>query len=404
MTSASFPRGRKPTPVITPATTAVSAGAKANVIKPVVSKKRKQQDEVDEGHAGPNIQQQEDDNLSNADALFGKKGLAKTSGNGKTIQGTQKKKQKTTISTKKQRTTTTEAETSSKAKMAAVVTFKNLKKGVLLLGSIRQVNETELLVSLPNKLNGVVSIEQTSDEMYQQIAQAKANKKTIESLELVPLNELFQVGQFVSCIVLDTSKETKGKKIHLSLRSSLLHSELTPLSITKGMTIYGSISSLEDHGAIVNLGIRGMNAFVPQKEIATMDITSKQGQQMLFTVLSVNTHTLTATLTPERSQVVKNVTRGDFFTLKTLYPGMLLNVRVEEVLSNGLSVNFLTFFHGTVEQNHMSTPCQAGWSEIYKKSMKGRARIISIDRLAKTINLSMAPHIVHLQIPEFTLV
>jgi rRNA biogenesis protein RRP5 len=288
--------------------------------------------------------------------------------------------------------------------MAAVVTFKNLKKGVLLLGSIRQVNETELLVSLPNKLNGVVSIEQTSDEMYQQIAQAKANKKTIESLELVPLNELFQVGQFVSCIVLDTSKETKGKKIHLSLRSSLLHSELTPLSITKGMTIYGSISSLEDHGAIVNLGIRGMNAFVPQKEIATMDITSKQGQQMLFTVLSVNTHTLTATLTPERSQVVKNVTRGDFFTLKTLYPGMLLNVRVEEVLSNGLSVNFLTFFHGTVEQNHMSTPCQAGWSEIYKKSMKGRARIISIDRLAKTINLSMAPHIVHLQIPEFTLV
>jgi hypothetical protein len=91
MTSASFPRGRKPTPVITPATTAVSAGAKANVIKPVVSKKRKQQDEVDEGHAGPNIQQQEDDNLSNADALFGKKGLAKTSGNGKAIEGTQKK-------------------------------------------------------------------------------------------------------------------------------------------------------------------------------------------------------------------------------------------------------------------------------------------------------------------------
>ncbi|RHY33194.1 hypothetical protein DYB32_003128 [Aphanomyces invadans] len=87
--------------------------------------------------------------------------------------------------------------------------------------------------------------------------------------------------------------------------------------------------------------------------------------------------------------------------MSTLSLGMLLNVKVEDVLANGLQVNFLTFFSGTVEFNHMSNPCQKEWAAAYSKGLKGRARIVAIDAATKAVMLSMAPHIVYLQAPEF---
>ncbi|CAH0480758.1 unnamed protein product [Peronospora belbahrii] len=125
-----------------------------------------------------------------------------------------------------------------------------------------------------------------------------------------------------------------------------------------------------------------------------------RGQHLLVSVLSMNKHTNTATVTIDRNQVLKAVTRGDSFTLKQLLPGMLLNVRIEDVLENGLSVTFLTFFTATVEQNHMSLLRERGWEESYRKGMKARARIVTIDYVAKQITLSMAPHVVHLQVPQ----
>ncbi|GMF10301.1 unnamed protein product [Phytophthora lilii] len=312
------------------------------------------------------------------EALFGKRGLAAAAAQ------PQKKKAKTAP-----RKADKAADEPTAAK-AALLSFKTLRKGMLLLGCVRQVTDgQDLLLSLPNKLSGTVALAECSDEFH---APATAGDEPRPQL-----SQLFSVGQFVPCVVLATSKADKHKQIHLSLRTSLLHTELSPASLVKGAALHATVSSVEDHGAIVNLGIRGVHAFVPRKELAAPVLP---GQHLLVSVLSMNTHTNMATVTVDRSQVVKAVTRGDSFTLKQLVPGMLLNVRVEDVLENGLSVTFLTYFTATVEQNHMSLPCERGWEESYRKGMKARARIMSIDYIAKQITLSMAPHVVHLQVPE----
>ncbi|KAE9051353.1 hypothetical protein PR001_g1533 [Phytophthora rubi] len=284
---------------------------------------------------------------------------------------------------------------------AALLSFKTLRKGMLLLGCVRQVTDgQDLMISLPNKLNGTVALAECSDEFHEFLAgqqQKRPRPDDDEQEQLPALSSVFKVGQFVPCVVLATSKADKRKQIHLSLRTSLLHAELGVASLTKGASLHATVSSVEDHGAIVNLGIRGVHAFVPRKELETPVL---KGQHLLVSVLSMNAHTNTATVTIDRSQVVKAVTRGDSFTLKQLVPGMLLNVRVEDVLENGLSVTFLTFFTATVEQNHMSLPCERGWEETFRKGMKARARIMSIDYIGKQITLSMAPHVVHLQVPD----
>ncbi|KAG7397469.1 hypothetical protein PHYBOEH_000689 [Phytophthora boehmeriae] len=330
------------------------------------------------------------------ESLFGKRGLAATAAT-EEQQPKHKKAKKTVAKQDKS------AADDLKAAKATLLTFKSLRKGMLLLGCVRQVADGQsLMISLPNKLNGTVALDECSDEFHsfiqQQIKQKKAKTEQDQEQEQLPaLSAIFHVGQFVPCVVLATGKADKHKQIHLSLRTSLLHAELSPSTLAKGTALHATVSSVEDHGAIVNLGIRGVNAFVPRKELSD---PVQKGQHMLVNVLSMNTHTSTATVTPDRSQVVKAVTRGDSFTLKQLVPGMLLNIRVEDVLENGLSVTFLTFFSATVEQNHMSLPCQQGWETSYRKGLKGRARIVSIDYISKQITLSMAPHIVHLQVPE----
>ncbi|OWZ22253.1 RRNA biogenesis protein rrp5 [Phytophthora megakarya] len=319
---------------------------------------------------------------SAADALFGKRGLAAVAA----AEEQPKKKAKKTA-----KRDTSSAKDEVQAAKATQLNFKALRKGMLLLGCVRHVVDgQDLMLSLPNKLNGTVALSECSDEFHEALKQQTQH-------ELPTLSAIFSVGQFVPCVVLTTSKADKHKQIHLSLRTTLLHAELSPSSIHKGTALHATVSSVEDHGAIVNVGIRGVHAFVPRKELTAPVL---KGQHFLVSVLSMNTHTNTATVTIDRSQVVKAVTRGDSFTLKQLVPGMLLNVRVEDVLENGLSVTFLTFFTATVEQNHMSLPCERGWQESYRKGMKGRARIMSIDYIAKEVTVSMAPHVVHLQVPE----
>ncbi|TYZ63090.1 hypothetical protein PybrP1_002620 [[Pythium] brassicae (nom. inval.)] len=398
MTSAtqSFPRGKKPpaTPVHAP----VSAG-----ISSTASKAKKRKLDV------PSLAVDEDADAG-ADALFGKRAAEaaeKKSKAAAAAAAAKPKKRKTASDAQRKTDDVQQKDRKSDATVAAAVTFKTLHKGVLLLGCVRQVADGELLVSLPNKLNGVVAAAECSDEFFahhqkqqakqQQQKKKKASGGDVDSDEDLPaLSALFRVGQFVPCVVLATTKEAKGKQVQLSLRTSLLHAELVPQTVTKGMTLHGTVASVEDHGAVLNLGVRGLNAFVPLKELQVAEVTPLKGQHLFVAVTAVNAHTSTAMVTPDRAQVLKAVTRGDAFTIKQLAPGMLLNVRVEEVLKNGLSVNFLTFFSATVEQSHMSMPCQRGWEEAYRKGLKGRARIISIDAASKQISLSMAPHVVHL--------
>lgn len=396
----SFPRGKKQAPLTAPPKV-VAASSSAP------SKKRKQPtgDDASDSNKATTVHNPVDEE-DGVDALFGKKGLAqqqqkKTSGDDAAAKPKVRKQPKA-ADVKTQQKQDKDADVDA----ATVLTYKSLTRNLQLLGCVRQVNDSELLVSLPNKLIGVVALDQVSDEFFAYYVakqqQSKKSKKPSASENgddepLPKLSEIFTVGQFVPCVVLTKGKENASKKISLSLRLSLLHSELTPQNVAKGMTLYGTVTSMEDHGAVVSVGVRGLTAFAPLKELQNARLSPRQGEQLLFTVTSINTHTSTLTLSPD---AVKSVTRGDAFTLNQLSPGMLLNVRVEDVLTNGLRVTFLTFFSATVEQNHMSNPCEYGWEAAYRKGLKGRARIISVDKHTKQLTLSMAPHVVHLSAPQ----
>lgn len=65
------------------------------------------------------------------------------------------------------------------------------------------------------------------------------------------------------CAIISLAKEVGGRHIELSLRASVLNKGLSLSQLSKGSGVYGSVSSVEDHGYVVSLGLEGVTAFLP---------------------------------------------------------------------------------------------------------------------------------------------
>ncbi|RHY33182.1 hypothetical protein DYB32_006188, partial [Aphanomyces invadans] len=212
----SFPRGKKP-----------------NTAEEDASKKRKK--------------------TSDSEVLFGKKDKSIVGDTPTTANGTSHKRPKHHKSkdVKSDKAATPDA----KPALAHTITFKTLRPQMLVMGIVRQINDHDIVVSLPNKLNGVVVRKETADELHNDNASS------------VKLTDLFHIGQYVACVVLKSSKEDRGKRIELSLRTSLVNANLTIKHIVKGASVYASVVSVEDHGVVVNVGVRGFTGFIPSKDL-----------------------------------------------------------------------------------------------------------------------------------------
>ena len=73
-------------------------------------------------------------------------------------------------------------------------------------------------------------------------------------------------SQVVRCAIISLAKEAGGRHIELSLRASVLNKGLSLSQLTKGSGVYGSVTSAEDHGYVVSLGLDGVTAFLPKKD------------------------------------------------------------------------------------------------------------------------------------------
>lgn len=269
------------------------------------------------------------------------------------------------------------------------VSAKHLCPGMLLLGTVQTIHDDKIIISIPNQLHGTVYLNDVSDEFT-----ATKDKKLLPNL-----SDIFAIGQFIPCSVLRLEKGTK-LEIVLSMRMSLFNVGLRSGGIQENMTLFGSIRSIEDHGLLVNVGNDAVTGFVPNSLFKSMDKKPQVGQIFFFLVTDINKDTRIVNLTFDPDAVLKTVTRGDAYSLDILFPGMLLNVKIVSVLENGVRVRMLSYFQGSVEQNHLGIPAHSGWKKFYETVSKARARIIAVNRREKTVLLSMAAHIVHLQIPE----
>ncbi|TQD85713.1 hypothetical protein C1H46_028765 [Malus baccata] len=257
-------------------------------------------------------------------------------------------------------------------KYANKITIKNISVGMKVWGVVSEVNEKDLVISLPGGLRGLVRASEAFDPVLD-----NENKAVADSL----LPSVFHTGQLVSCIVLkldEDNKEKKNRKIWLSLHLSLLHKGFTLESVQEGMVLTAYVKSIEDHGYILHFGLSSFTGFLPKhRESDSKEIQVKTGQLLQGVVESVDKIRKVVYLISDQETVSKSVTKDlKGISIDLLVPGMMVNARLLSTLENGVMLSFITYFTGTVN-----------------------ARILFIDPSTRAVGLTLNPHLVHSKAP-----
>ncbi|KFK38561.1 hypothetical protein AALP_AA3G129700 [Arabis alpina] len=284
--------------------------------------------------------------------------------------------------------------TGKRPRYANKITIKNISPEMKLLGVITEVNQKDIVVSLPGGLRGLVRASEASD--FEDIG--------IEDDENELLGDIFSVGQLVPCIVLqvdDDKKEAGKRKIWLSLRLSLLHKGFSLDSFQLGMVFTANVKSVEDHGYILHFGLPSVTGFIEISNDGNQESGKKTGQLIQGVVTKIDRERKIVHLSSDPDSVAKCVTKDlNGMSFDLLIPGMMVNARVQSVLENGILLDFLTYFNGTVDLFHLQNPLSnKSWKDEYNQNKTVNARIMFMDPSSRAVGLTLNPHLVSNKAP-----
>ncbi|CAB3249498.1 unnamed protein product [Arctia plantaginis] len=137
------------------------------------------------------------------------------------------------------------------------LSYKTVKEGVLILGRVKNVLETKVVISLPCRMIGSVMACHIS-EPYNKQLEAYVNDKVDRVIEL---GQMFHIGQYVAVKVL----EVKELSIMLSMMPQHVNGQKKHADLHKGTLLQAAVTSEEDHGYVMDIGIPDIRAFLPKK-------------------------------------------------------------------------------------------------------------------------------------------
>lgn len=322
-------------------------------------------------------------------------------------------------------------------KSADILRYKSLVVGMKIWGAVAEINNKDMVISLPGGLRGFVLAEEAS-EVFENVkghndkskkSSQRGKKMEDQSTDLpdadkeVPLlSDLFSVGQLVACTVrkLELTQEKKGRgkpekegknekrgrRIELSLKLGYLYDGLSIEAVYEGQALTAVVTSIEDHGYLLSFGVPAVSGFLLHRNYLDGTGTSKlrTGQLVQGVVISVDKKRGAVGLKADLGLISSNMVK-EFagLTVELLTPGAMVNARVRSVLKNGLLLSFLTYFTGTVDIFHLEDPLPgADWNTKYSENQRLKARILYIDPVAKTIGLTLNPQLLNNVLPSMS--
>ena len=271
-------------------------------------------------------------------------------------------------------------------KKVNLLTYKRLSVGMGLLGQVAEVKDHAVVLSLPDSLTGHVSFLELSERHA-----AAGDAEDDDDSELPTPAELLSVGDLVRCVVVNLHKSRGHAHVDVSLRPTLINSGLTTKSLVAGLGVAGTVDSVEDHGYTVDLGIAGTSGFVSFKDTASQSWKAGRPVECVVKELKKRKANKRVVMLGAMAEDVAEATVVDFpgLSLGSLQPGMLVNVKVKDVMRGGVTVTFLRHFVGVVDILHLHDGCIKTEKEsMPEEGDKRSARILYVDQVNKVVGLT----------------
>ncbi|XP_076982024.1 protein RRP5 homolog isoform X2 [Tamandua tetradactyla] len=302
-----------------------------------------------------------------------------------------KKNQKGPVKTKKLKIENRESK--SVTDKFEILSIESLCEGMRILGCVKEVKDLELVISLPSGLLGFVQVTEICDAYTRKLNEQVACEEPLKDLVCLP--ELFSPGMLVRCVVTSLGITERGKKsVKLSLNPKNVNGVLSAEALKPGMLLTGTVSSLEDHGYLIDTGVSGSRAFLPLQKAQeyiqqrNKGAKLKVGQYLNCVIEEVKGSGGVVTLSIGPSEVSTAIaTEEQNWTLNNLLPGLVVKAQVQKVTPLGVRLNFLSFFTGQVDFMHLD-PKKTG---TYFPNQQVRACILCIHPQTRVIRLSLRP-------------
>ncbi|XP_075983240.1 ribosomal RNA Processing 5 [Anticarsia gemmatalis] len=204
------------------------------------------------------------------------------------------------------------------------LSYKTIKEGVLILGRVKNVLDTKVIISLPCRMIGNVMACHIS-EPYNKQLEDYVNDKVDRVIEL---GAMFRAGQFVAVKVL----EVKELNIMLSMMPQHVNGQKKQAELHKGTLLQAAVSSIEDHGYVMDIGVPDVRAFLPKKN-ANPEVELAVGALSWCAIKSVSDGGV-VTLSNELATLQNCYQRQK--TTSPIPPGSSLEFSVETPLANGI--------------------------------------------------------------------
>ena len=222
-----------------------------------------------------------------------------------------------------------------------------------------QINPQDIAIALPNNLTGYVSLTRISPPLTKVVeALVKDDDDDDEAeLNLPQLDELFTIGQWVRAMVVEntavtgSSDKSNKKHIELTLEPEFVNDSIPLEDLIPKTLLQVSVSSIEDHGIIVSLGLPKLTGFIKKSALGAYTVENiKEGQVMLACVVHKpknNVLQLSLDLKASKTPV------GDVSDIGSLLPGDAVQLLVSEVRSAGAGGKILGMLDATIDQLHI---------------------------------------------------
>ncbi|XP_044173478.1 protein RRP5 homolog [Acropora millepora] len=283
-----------------------------------------------------------------------------------------------------------------KQRRVEFLTFKKLYEGMKLLGAIKEVNEFDLVVSLPNGLHGFIHSTHINEKITEKLhEEMNAGESNDDETCFPGLHKYFKVGSLVQCNVLEIEGSDQGqRKIKLSLDPKEVNSSLKKSSLKQGMRV-------EDHGYLISFGIEDTRAFLPKKNI-TRDF--QEGHPLSVLLKSVAEQNRIITVSIDEKEIEQAMTKeGMNLKFSALLPGMLVKASITQVTNSGLLLLFLGRYQGSADILHLPNCGGSGKNleKLYHTNAEFKCRLLFIDTNTKTAGVSLREDIVQNRGTEF---
>ncbi|KIX08571.1 uncharacterized protein Z518_03227 [Rhinocladiella mackenziei CBS 650.93] len=254
---------------------------------------------------------------------------------------------------------------SSEARIGGL-SYKRITTGSLILGQITSAGARSLTVALPNNLVGYVPLTSISAQLTGKIQdllegndEENSSDSEQEDEQDIVLTNYFRVGQYLRVAVTSTEQDGRGnkssarKRIELSVEPSLTNIGIRRENLAIGATVQVSVSSVEDHGLVVDLALeeQDVRGFIPQKhlpnDLPLPDI--KTGAVFLCSVLEIRSNNKVVKLSadPAIAAPLKAAPSVDIFL-----PGTNAEILVNHLTDAGLSGKIMGLLDVTADVVH----------------------------------------------------